>query len=352
MSDKKNTLERMLESRLSPWAGTAVVTPLLVLLILFGSLPHLQAIVLDQADRILPDFLMPPPEPDAELFEKSLLVESADLEELTKIDDDIELPEDNIGTPLFETEEPKTFTRTTRLDPRVRSLTVDPERITTNREEVEDVPMAAKTPSANKDWVLPGSPSTPGGSVNTDEVFRGPSTDEDGAPGIGLRDGRGVGPVSVVRVPGGDGSIGRSSVDLGEGASVTGEKPRIAEWILENQGPLPSVMSDKLAFDPVKDVSAVQRVEAQDALYDLFLVYRRESNLLRILVVRGDDVFVFSLPGFEIRARYIQVGSAEWTSGLDRVVEVSLRSVDTIPEEATRIFAVVLRWLDIVKSEE
>jgi len=158
--------------------------------------------------------------------------------------------------------------------------------------------------------------------------------------------------------------INRRERNTGEGVGLnkpaSQEKLDLTGWILGHPRSLPPAVAEALDFSRQKAdrTSTGSVVDETGKLYQFFFLHRTQNNLLRILVVLGNQAYRIDLPDFYLEANHVKAGRVFRGSPPDDdpfapgpVIEVALESVSAIPNEVPDMFQLVLDWLEIKGQE-
>jgi len=148
-------------------------------------------------------------------------------------------------------------------------------------------------------------------------------------------------------------------VNFGGGGNVSGgiicrrmtaQKQGFADWILKNPCDLSQVVRNSLQFDLNKDHTAKNHIQDETgATYLMYFLYRPQTNLFRVLVVKGTEAFQIDMPFVDSEAEYVQTGEVSFTQtdGQQTIYMISLQPVEKVTQEVHEIMDYVLRWLEI-----
>ncbi len=354
-------VEKILDNRLSTVGGSLLVMPLLLLLILFGTISFSGV---SQQDNVIEKILTPPLRPQqmqaefsdvfaSQSFESALPEFEADLarhqNDLTPemIDQVVEIrPTSTLpGMQVDLDEAPQTVGRQQEEQP---SVEVGNQGLYDRSADV----VAQQT--NNEELAVVNRGTTPGGSQREGTIE--PTGGQVVLPGDGservtaemLASGNGLQDAVMVRRGGSSTTSG-----LGIERPVSEEKGSLTGWILRNQAPLRPAIQNALGYSALKEdlTSTGHVLDEEGNLYKLFFLYRTENNLLRILVVTDRTAYRIDLPDFYLEANHVQKGEVSFDGGDGGIIEVSLAAVPTIPGEVPGIFEIVLQWLEIKKRD-
>lgn len=138
---------------------------------------------------------------------------------------------------------------------------------------------------------------------------------------------------------------------IGVATPANEEKRRLTAWIDAHPSPLRPAVQQALGYSAMKrDRTAAGTMQAPDGtVYRMYFLHRTENNLLRILLVSGDTAYRIDLPDLYLEANHVQRGGVAYTrlgSDSAAIIEVSLAAVSQIPVEVPELFAMVLGWLE------
>ena len=364
MSSNRQLLERVLDNRASAWAGPGAALPLVLAIILLGTITFR---VGKQTAPIIEKILTPPqvrPQEKIEFeeaaperkFDNVFQEFSQDQTERFSIPDptaDLNVPEIETVTRIDETdvamsEMPDQQAKWEATSPTVEvpgSVLVDPSTKTLPTRDTTGEEAAlrrASTRQTTGDGVA-ATLAADGAGANLGQDKSGDVT-----PVAGLD-----APVVVRR----SASAPGPAVGISEPASA--EKQSLTGWILRNPSPLRPAVQEALGYSSLKAdrTSVGSVVDESGTLYQFYFLHRTENNLLRILVVVDDQAYRIDLPDFFLEANHVKTGYV--SRGLapadsfapGPIIEVSLEAVSAIPAEVPEVFDLVLRWLEIKGQE-
>ncbi len=148
--------------------------------------------------------------------------------------------------------------------------------------------------------------------------------------------------------------------DVGLSKPASQEKMDLTGWILGHPRSLPPTVAEALGYNLQKadHTSTGSVVDETGKLYQFYFLHRVQNNLLRILVVLGNQAYLIDLPDFYLEANHVKAGRvfrgpppADDAFAPGPVVEVALESVSEIPAEVPGMFQLVLDWLEIKGQE-
>ncbi len=361
----RQLLEKVLDSKASSYAGSMMVLPLLLAVILLGSITYT---VGRQTAPLIEKILTPPKVQQQETIEfEDMVATNEDFQtsfeefqqnevELFTIPDaaeledapDIEPVRDPVKTEVAMSETPD---RTAAWDFDKPSVEVpgaalnDPSTTITTRQKTEELEPTLRSAGGTGPAPTPDSlkKDQPGGAV------LGQDKSGDIKPTDGLEK-------AVV--------INRSQRQAGQGVGLnkpaSREKTDLTGWILGHPRGLPLAVAEALGFSRQKAdrTSLGSVVDETGKLYQFYFLHRTQNNLLRILVVLGNQAYRIDLPDFYLEANHVQAGRVfRGPSPEDDpfapgpVIEVALESVSEIPAEVPEMFQLVLDWLEIKGQE-
>jgi len=149
--------------------------------------------------------------------------------------------------------------------------------------------------------------------------------------------------------------VSRQEVDRQQGIGVvtpaSEEKRRLTRWIDSHPSPLRPAIGQALGYDAMKrDRTAAGVMQDPDGtVYRMYFLHRTENDLLRILLVTGETAYRIDLPDLYLEANHVQrggVGYAESGPDSASIIEVTLAAVPQVPAEVPQLFAMVLGWLE------
>lgn len=366
MAMSRATLEKLLDSKASSWAGGALVVPVLLAIMFLGTITYHAG---RQTAPVLQKILTPPkttPEQEmdfedvemgqtfettfeefeaneVELFEIPDISEATDIPEIVPVrvpeQTEVAMSEAPDNRPVYSTDAPTVDVPTTALG--------DPSAAMVNRQQTEDLDAtlrrggaAPETPAVQGD----AAAAIPGG---------GAALGKDKSGDIGTE----PGPEQAVVIRSRTRNAGEG-VGLAKPASA--EKRNLTGWILGHPRALPPAVAEALDYSRAKKdrTSSGSAVDEMGRLYQFFFLHRTENNLLRILVVLEDRAYRIDLPDFYLEANHVKTGRVfrgdppeddPFASG--PVIEVALESVAAIPDEVPGMFDLVLDWLEIKEKE-
>ncbi len=358
-------LEKVLDSKASSYAGSLLILPLLLAVILLGSIsytvgkqtaPIIEKIltppIVQQQEELDFDDLAPVSDEFQTSFEEfeQNEVELFTIPDAAEADDipEIELVREPVKTEVAMSETPDNqayqFDDPT-VDVPAAALT-DPSVQMTNRDETEDLDATMRHASgvapavSNQD--NPASDQPGGATLGKDK-----SGDITADPGVEK---------TVV--------ITRSQRNVGDGTGLnkpaSQEKMDLTGWILGHPRSLPPAVAEALDFSRKKAdrTSTGSVVDETGKLYQFYFLHRTENNLLRILVVLGNQAYRIDLPDFYLEANHVRAGRVfrgpppeDDPFAPGSVIEVALESVTEIPAEVPEMFQLVLDWLEIKGQE-
>jgi len=139
------------------------------------------------------------------------------------------------------------------------------------------------------------------------------------------------------------------------GASAGSEKQALIDWVRDHPFPLSAAVAAALEVDALKDdgTAHIAFADTEGRQYRVYLLHRRERDLLRLLIVQGDRVWRLDLPERDLVVAHVQAGRVQRAdsgspgqTGADApIIEVSLAAVGDIPSEAETAFGLVRGWL-------
>jgi len=358
-------LEKVLDSKASSYAGSLLILPMLLAVILLGTITYT---VGRQTAPIIEKILTPPvvqPQeqvdfedlaPVNEEFQSSfeefeqnevVLFSIPDAAEAENIPE-IEPVRDQVKTEVAMSETPNGEAwkhDDPTVDVQAAALS-DPSVQMTNRNETEDLDAtmrqaASTAPTQNsEDHSSSGQPG--GAALGKDKS--GEITADQGVE------------KTVV--------ITRSQRNTGDGVGLnkpaSQEKLDLSGWILGHPRALPPAVAEALDFNRQKAdrTSSGSVVDETGKLYQFYFLHRTQNNLLRILVVLGNQAYRIDLPDFYLEANHVKAGRVfrgnppeDDPFAPGPVIEVALESVSTIPTEVPDMFQLVLDWLEIKGQE-
>ncbi len=361
----KETLEKILDNKASSWAGAAAVVPFLLAIIFLGSITYT---VGKQAAPIIEKILTPP---------------KVRQEEQVNFEDMVAGPNGQFQTSFeeFEANEVVLFS--------IPDATKDIPEIEPVREPINTEVAMSETPNAKAAWDFEESAADVPGAILNDPSVREITRDDSPDLDATLRRTGGSGPAQPANVdatsnqPGGavlgqDKSgditaeegveqavvIKRSERQAGKGVGLSKpasqEKQDLTGWILGHPRSLPPAVAEALDFSAQKAdrTSTGSVVDENGKLYQFYFLHRLQNNLLRILVVLGNQAYRIDLPDFYLEANHVKAGRVfrgpppendPFAPG--SVIEVALESVSEIPSEVPDMFQLVLDWLEIKGKE-
>jgi|GEM_PF-3053478 len=358
-------LEKILDRKASSYAGVVAALPVLLAVILFGSFSFRTG---RQTAPVIEKILTPP-----------------QVQQQEKLEFEESLPSRKFES-VFEKFEEEKIERLSVPDPDAVSDLPDVQQVTpTDQPEVA----MSEVPDQQESWSEEApSVEVPGATADEDaaQIVPDANTLSDEAA---LR--RATGPRQAAAEPapltgpaGGGAALGQDrSGDITPDPGITGavvirrqettpgtgvgisqpasqEKLDLTGWILGNPAPLRPAVQEAMGYSQLKaDRTSTGSVIDQDGrLYQLFFLHRIENNLLRILVVVGDQAYRIDLPDFYLEANHVKTGgvsrgqpSADQPNAPSPIIEVALESVSAIPTEVPGIFELVLDWLEIKGQE-
>jgi hypothetical protein len=149
--------------------------------------------------------------------------------------------------------------------------------------------------------------------------------------------------------------VSRQEVSRQQGVGIatpaSEEKRRLTAWIDAHPSPLRPAVQQALGYNAMKrDRTAAGTLQAPDGtVYRMYFLHRTENNLLRILLVADGRAYRIDLPDLYLEANHVQRGGVAYArQGSDNaaIIEVSLAAVSQIPAEVPELFAMVLGWLE------
>lgn len=362
----RQLMEKLLDSKASAWAGSALVLPLLLLLIFLGTISYT---VGQQTAPLIEKILTPPSAPREEEIDfedlsapnedfqttfEEFQQDKVDLFEIPQVEAEVDLPEieptrEPAATQVALSETPDGSAAWSFDDPAANIPGValsDPSVTMTTRDEPEKLDATLRRAAGSgpaKPVVDPGSAAKAGGAA----LGKDQSGDIQAEPGVEQ---------AVV--------INRSERTAGQGVGLnkpaSQEKLDLTGWILGHPRALPPAVADALDFSREKAdrTSTGSVVDETGKLYQFFFLHRSQNNLLRILVVLGNQAYRIDLPDFYLEANHVQAGRVFRGPAPDDdpfapgpVIEVALESVSEIPGEVPGMFQLVLDWLEIKGQE-
>ncbi len=361
----KATMEKILDNRASSWVGAAAVVPFMLAIILLGTITYT---VGKQSAPIIQKMLTPP---------------KAEVEDQASFEDMETAPNEQFQTSFeeFEKNELELF--------EIPDATEDIPEIEPVRAPVNTEVAMSAAPNNQAVWETQDlAAAVPGVALNDPSAQ---ATTRNDVPDVDatLRRAGGSGPVQPVSVDvavqqaggaalgedkSGDVSdspgieqvvvINRSERIAGQGAGLTQpasqEKLDLTGWILGHPQSLPPAVAEALDYSAQKSdrTSTGQVVDENGKLYEFFFLHRVQNNLLRILVVLGNQAYRIDLPDFYLEANHVRSGRvfrgpapADDPFAPGQVIEVALESVSEIPAEVPDMFQLVLDWLEIKGQE-
>ncbi|PID78582.1 hypothetical protein CSB20_14440 [bacterium DOLZORAL124_64_63] len=366
MALSPTTLEKLLDSKASSYAGSALVVPVLLGIMFLGSITYH---VGKQTAPVLQKILTPPqvtPEQEvdfedvemSEAFENDFESFEDKEEEVFTIPDISEAPDmpeivptrvlDQTEVAMSETPDNQPVYRDDDSTVDLPTMALgDPSAAMVNRRQTEDLDATLR-----RGGVAPESPG-PSGDTAADIPGGGVALGRDKSGDIATE----PGPEQAVAIRSRPGNAGEG-VGLARPASA--EKQNLTGWILGHPRALPRAVAEALDFSRAKKdrTSSGSAVDETGRLYQFFFLHRIENNLLRILVVLDDRAYRIDLPDFYLEANHVKAGRVFRGSppeddpfAAGPVIEVALESVAAIPDEVPGMFALVLEWLEIKEKE-
>jgi len=358
-------LEKVLDSKASSYAGSLLMLPLLLAVILLGSISYT---VGKQTAPIIEKILTPPvvqpreelefedmapvsdefqtsfeefEQNEVELFSVPSADEAEDMPEIELVRDPVKTEVAMSETPDAEAYQNDAPT----VDVPAATLR-DPSTEMTSRNETEDL-----------DATMRRAAATAPGSVANDQA----ASEQPGGATLGkdksgeISDDPGVEKTVVIT---------RSQRNEGEGVGLnkpaSQEKMDLTGWILGHPRALPPAVAEALNFSRQKAdrTSTGSVVDENGKMYQFFFLHRTQNNLLRILVVLGNQAYRIDLPDFYLEANHVKAGRVfrgpppeDDPFAPGSVIEVALESVSAIPAEVPDMFQLVLDWLEIKGQE-
>jgi len=354
-------IEKILDNRLSSVGGSLLVMPVLLMVVLFGTISFSGV---RHQDNVIEKILTPPLRPQPMQAEFTDAFESQTYEPLLpEFEADLEQQEDDLLPEMVEQEyEIISTSRPEQLDVSLDESTQTASQWSEEQPAIDvenqglydrSANVAAQQSRSDNLAVLnrgsiPGSKQT----EQADESVGGQIDFSDGgseriSPEM-LASGNGLQDAVVVRRGATTGTKG-----MGIEQPVSAEKENLARWILRNQAPLRPAVQTALGYSTLKEdlTSTGQVLDEEGNLYKLFFLYRYENNLLRILVVTDQVAYRIDLPDFYLEANHVQKGEVFFGSAEEGIIEVSLAAVPMIPTEVPGIFEIVLQWLEIKRRD-
>ena len=364
MLASQKTMEKILDNKASSWAAAASVVPIILAIMFLGTITYK---IGQQTAPIIEKMLTPPIvesveqakfeamqapneqfQTSVEEFEKNEVV----LFELPNVTDDIPEIEpvrsrDNTEVAMSETPNNKA------------AWDFDDPAADVPGSILKDSSAQQVTRDASQD--LDASLRRPGGSGSAPPTKDDAASDQPGGAVLGqdksgdISADEGVGQAVV---------INRSERLAGQGSSLnkpaSKEKHDLTQWILGHPHALPLAVSEALNFNAQKAdrTSIGSVVDETGKLYEFYFLHRVQNNLLRILVVSGNQAYRIDLPDFYLEANHVKAGRvfrgqppADDPFAPGAVIEVALESVTEIPAEVPDMFQLVLDWLEIKGQE-
>ncbi len=361
----KMTLERILDNKASSWAGVAAMMPLLLAIIFLGTITYK---VGKQTAPIIEKMLTPPKVQPQEQINF----------------DDVDAPFKNQYQTSFEE-----FEENEVVLFEVPNVTEDIPEIEPVRVPVDTEVAMSETPD-NQPVVQVDKPAADvPGAIGNDPSVQTITRDDNQGLDATLRSAGGTGPAQPTNAeaasdqPGGaalgkDKSgditategveqavvINRSERIAGQGVGLSKpaskEKQDLTGWILGHPRALPLAVAEALDFSVLKAdrTSTGSVVDETGKLYEFYFLHRIQNNLLRILVVLGNQAYRIDLPDFYLEANHVKAGRVfrgpppeDDPFAPGQVIEVALESVSEIPAEVPDMFQLVLDWLEIKGQE-
>ena len=361
----KPTMEKLLDNKMTTYAGAAAVVPILLAIMFLGTITYT---VGKQTAPIIQKMLTPP---------KVEVVEQINFDDM----------ESGTSEP-FET----TFDELEQDDAvffEVPDATADIPEIEAVREPVNTEVAMSETPNNQPATdVEKSEPEIPGAVLNDPSVQ---TITRDNTPDVDatMRSAGGTGPVQptsddaskklvggvalgqdksgdITEAPAAEQAvvINRSERIAGQGVGVnkpaSKEKISLTNWILGNPRSLPLSVAMALDYNAQKKdrTSTGSVVDENGKLYEFYFLHRVQNNLLRILVVLGNQAYLIDLPDFYLEANHVKAGRVfrgpppeDDPFAPGSVIEVALESVSEIPAEVPDMFQLVLDWLEIKGQE-
>lgn len=361
----RDRLEKLLDQKATSWAGAAATVPVLLLIIFLGTISYK---VGQQTAPLIEKMLTPPKaqpqeeiefeelapsdqfqtsieefeENELELIEIPSASEADDIPDIVPVrvpdEAEVAMSESPNNQPVYNTETPEVEVPGTALN--------DPSAALVHRQETDDLDAtlrrggtAAPTQTATEE----AGADQPGGAA----LGKDKSGDISTEPG----------PEQAV-------VINRRERHAGQGVGLekpaSQEKQDLTGWILGHPRALPPAVAEALDYSKVKldRTSSGSVVDETGKLYQFFFLHRMENNLLRILVVLGNQAYRIDLPDFYLEANHVKAGRVfrgpppeDDPFATGPVIEVALESVSEIPAEVPGMFDLVLGWLEIKGQE-
>ncbi len=360
----KDTMERILDNKASSWVGSMAVLPLLLAIILLGTItyniapqtaPFIEKIltppVVEKEEEISFDDMAASATPFETTFQE---FESNELELFTIPEPTQDIPEiepvrEPVNTEIAMSETPDASAAIKNDTPTVDLPGValnDPSSQVVDRSENDDLDASMRTATS-------GGPIQPATDSAAENQPGGAALGKDKSGDIEAGDSE---QQAVV--------INRSQRQAGEGVGLnkpaSQEKLDLTGWILGHPRTLPPAVAEALDFSRQKAdrTSTGSVVDENGKLYEFYFLHRTQNNLLRILVVLGNQAFRIDLPDFYLEANHVKAGRVfrgpppeDDPFAPGGVIEVALESVSAIPAEVPDMFQLVLDWLEIKGQE-
>lgn len=361
----RHLLEKFLDSKLTSYAGAMAMLPFLLAVLLLGSITYT---VGKQTAPIIEKILAPPKikqqematfddmapvndefqtnfeefeQNEVELFSVPKATEADDIPEIEPVRDPVKTEVAMSQTPdgqAWENDTPTVEVPNAALS--------DPSVQMTTRDETEDLDATIRRASGAAPVVVAagqGASGEPGGAV----LGKDKSGDITADKGVEK---------TVV--------INRSQRNAGDGVGLnkpaSQEKLDLTGWILGHPRALPLAVAEALDFSRQKAdrTSTGSVVDETGKLYQFYFLHRTQNNLLRILVVLGNQAYRIDLPDFYLEANHVKAGRVfrgpppeDDPFAPGSIIEVALESVSSIPNEVPDMFQLVLDWLEIKGQE-
>jgi hypothetical protein len=361
----KKKLEKILNSKVSSYAGSLLMLPILLAVFLLGSLSYT---VGNQSAPIIERILTPPKvQKKEEIKFEDMVPDNAEFqtsfEEFqqnevalftvpgaveTEEVPDIKPPQSHMKTEVELSEAPDESEAWEFEEPTVEvpgSALNDPMDKITNEKQTEELDASLRRTGGTGPTQSADQP----GTEQPDGTMLGKDQSGD------IKTDSSAGQVVV---------INRGQRQAGDGVGMSKpaskEKTDLTGWILGHPHSLPPAVAEALGYNRQKAdrTSIGSVVDENGKLYQFFFLHRMQNNLLRILVVLGNQAYHIDLPDFYLEANHVKAGRVfRGQSPEDdpfapgAVIEVALESVDEIPAEVPNMFQLVLDWLEIKGQE-
>ncbi len=359
-------LEKMLDSKASSYAGAMLTLPILLAILLLGSITYT---VGRQTAPIIEKILTPPVvQPQEEVSFEDMATDSetfqANFEEFDQIEaelfsipsgaesedmpqvEPVRQPEVDTEVAMSETPDGSAYQYDAPTVDVPAAALSDPSVQMTTRDETDDV-------DATMRHAAGAAPAVAGADQNAADQPGGAALGKDKSGDVTANDGFDE---AVV--------INRSERNAGVGAGLnkpaSQEKMDLTGWILGHPRALPLAVAEALDYSAQKidRTSTGSVVDETGKMYQFYFLHRTQNNLLRILVVLGNQAYRIDLPDFYLEANHVKAGRVfrgpppeDDPFAPGSIIEVALESVSSIPTEVPDMFQLVLDWLEIKGQE-